>query len=233
MTQSSPQRHLQSRTLSFHSVCVEFGKRRVLDDVSFEVNPGEIVGLVGHNGSGKTTLVRLATRVLAPLSGSVALGGRPIGEFSRAELARSLATVPQDTTLPYPFTALEVVLMGRAPHQPLLGLDRPSDIALARSVLERLDIQDLAEQSILTLSGGGRQLVRFARALAQELQQQVEEEEVRRRRGTEGFASPALRTVLREFDGLRRSLSSNADPRIILELAALRLQQLKGVGELA
>lgn len=168
MTQSSPQRHLQSRTLSFHSVCVEFGKRRVLDDVSFEVNPGEIVGLVGHNGSGKTTLVRLATRVLAPLSGSVELGGRPIGEFSRAELARSLATVPQDTTLPYPFTALEVVLMGRAPHQPLLGLDRPSDIALARSVLERLDIQDLAEQSILTLSGGERQLVMFARALAQE-----------------------------------------------------------------
>lgn len=157
-----------SRTLSFHAVCVDYGARRVLDDVTFDVNPGEVVGLVGHNGSGKTTLVRLATRVLEPSSGGVTLGGRPVSEFSRAELARCLATVPQDTTLPYPFTAMEVVLMGRAPHQPLLGLDRPKDIAIARSALERLGIQDLADRSILTLSGGERQLVMFARALAQE-----------------------------------------------------------------
>lgn len=165
---TNSKQHRQSRTLSFRSVTVDFGERRVLDDVSFDVNPGEVVGLVGHNGSGKTTLVRVATRVLEPLSGEVTLGGRPVAEFTRVELARSLATVPQDTTLPYPFTSLEVVLMGRAPHQPMLGLDRPSDIAVAMSALEQLDIQDLAERSILTLSGGERQLVMFARALAQE-----------------------------------------------------------------
>jgi iron complex transport system ATP-binding protein len=166
MTNSNARR--EPRTLSFSAVTVDFGERRVLDSVSFDVNPGEIVGLVGHNGSGKTTLVRLATRVLEPGSGEVTLGGVPVADFTRVELARSLATVPQDTALPYPFTALEVVLMGRAPHQPLLGLDRPRDIAVAMSALERLDIQDLAEQSILTLSGGERQLVMFARALAQE-----------------------------------------------------------------
>ncbi|MCP4038015.1 MAG: ABC transporter ATP-binding protein [bacterium] len=157
-----------SRTLAFEGVTVRFGRRVVLDAVSFEVAPGELVGLVGHNGSGKTTLLRVATRVVEPEAGAVLFAGRPIPELSRRELARSLATVPQDTALPYPFTALEVVLMGRAPHQPLLGLDRPSDLAIARAAMERIDIQALAERSILTLSGGERQLVMFARALAQE-----------------------------------------------------------------
>lgn len=157
-----------ARTLSFRSVCVRFGERRVLDQVSFDVAPGEVVGLVGHNGSGKTTLLRVATRVLAPESGTVLLADQPISQLSRRELARSLATVPQDTALPYPFTALEVVLMGRAPHQPLLGLDRPIDLACARAAMRRLDIEDLSDRSIQQLSGGERQLVMFARALAQE-----------------------------------------------------------------
>jgi len=167
---SQPQPQAQPQTLSFRGVGVRFGERQVLDDVSFEVAPGEMVGLVGHNGSGKTTLLRVATRVLAPDAGVVSLAGRPLQEFSRAELARSLATLPQDTMLPYPFSALEVVLMGRAPHQPLFGLDRPIDLACARAAMERLDIAELADRSIQKLSGGERQLVMFARALAQEPQ---------------------------------------------------------------
>ena len=158
----------EGRTLSFRSVCVGFGAREVLNEVSFDVNPGEVVGLVGHNGSGKTTLLRVATRVLAAASGDVAFGERPTGELTRGELARALAAVPQDTALPYPFTALEVVLMGRAPHQPLLGLDRPEDLEIARAAMKRLDIDDMADRSIQKLSGGERQLVMFARALAQD-----------------------------------------------------------------
>ncbi|MDE0911397.1 MAG: ABC transporter ATP-binding protein [Myxococcota bacterium] len=158
----------QARTLCFNKLRVRFGERVVLDDVSFDVNPGEVVGLVGHNGSGKTTLLRVATRVLAAESGTVTLGGTATKNFGRGELARALATVPQDTALPYPFTALEVVLMGRAPHQPLLGLDRPEDLVCARAALKRLDIEDLADRSIQKLSGGERQLVMFARALAQD-----------------------------------------------------------------
>jgi iron complex transport system ATP-binding protein len=158
----------EPRTLSFEGVTVRFGERRVLDQVSFEVAPGEVVGLVGHNGSGKTTLLRAATRVLTPESGTVNLAGQPLAEYSRRELARALATVPQDTMLSYPFSALEVVLMGRAPHQPLLGLDSPADLACARAAMERLDIAELADRSIQKLSGGERQLVMFARALAQE-----------------------------------------------------------------
>jgi iron complex transport system ATP-binding protein len=157
-----------ARTLSFKNVSVSFGERRVVDDVSFDVEPGEVVGLVGHNGSGKTTLLRVATRVLAPDLGSVTLGDVQTSDLSRGELARALAAVPQDTALPYPFSALEVVLMGRAPHQPLLGLDRPEDLASARDAMKRLDIEDLADRSIQKLSGGERQLVMFARALAQD-----------------------------------------------------------------
>ena len=158
----------QARPLCFNKLRVRFGERVVLDDVSFDVKPGEVVGLVGHNGSGKTTLLRVATRVLAADSGTVTLGGTSTQDFGRGELARALATVPQDTALPYPFTALEVVLMGRAPHQPLLGLDRPEDLVCARAAMKRVDIEDLADRSIQKLSGGERQLVMFARALAQD-----------------------------------------------------------------
>jgi len=159
---------MTTRTLGFHDIRVRFGERAVVDGVSFDVNPGEVVGLVGHNGSGKTTLLRVATRVLQPDAGEVRLGGEAIAHLTRAQLARALATVPQDTQLPYPFSALEVVLMGRAPHQPLFGLDRPEDIDCARHAMEELDIAALATRSIQKLSGGERQLVMFARALAQQ-----------------------------------------------------------------
>ena len=157
-----------TRALAFCDVMAKLGRRDVLRGVSFEVNPGEIVGLVGPNGSGKTTLLRVATRVLSPQGGRVELGGEAIESLSRAALARALATVPQDTQLPYPFTALEVVLMGRAPHQPLFGLDRPEDLAVARAAMAEVEIASFADRSIQKLSGGERQLVMFARALAQD-----------------------------------------------------------------
>ncbi|MDP6977270.1 MAG: ABC transporter ATP-binding protein [Myxococcota bacterium] len=158
----------QTRSLEFRDVSVRLGARSVLRGVSFDVKPGEIVGMVGHNGSGKTTLLRVATRVLRQDGGEVLLGGESIAGFSRAALARALATVPQDTQLPYPFTALEVVLMGRAPHQPLFGLDRPEDLAAARAAMAEVGIEEFEARSIQKLSGGERQLVMFARALAQE-----------------------------------------------------------------
>jgi len=156
------------RSLGFHALSVRFGQAQILDEVEFVLQPGEVVGLVGHNGAGKSTLIRAATRVLDPDSGEVRLGGQPIQSFSRRALARAIATVPQDTQLPYPFTALEVVLMGRAPHQPLMGLERSIDLEHAEHAIERLGIGELAGRSMLKLSGGERQLVMFARALAQD-----------------------------------------------------------------
>jgi iron complex transport system ATP-binding protein len=127
-----------------------------------------VVGLVGPNGAGKTTLLRVASRVLAPDAGVARFDGRPLDAYARRALSRRLAVVPQDTAIPFPFRAGELVVMGRVPHQPLMGFDTEEDVAHSHAALERMGIAHLADRSVFELSGGERQLVAFARALAQE-----------------------------------------------------------------
>ena len=155
-------------SLLFTDVALRFGPHEVLRGVTLDLAPGEVLGLVGRNGVGKTTLIRVATRVLRPERGSVELAGRPLEAWPRRELARAVAVVPQQILVPFPFTVAEVVLMGRAPHQPLLGFDSPADVAIAARALDRLGIAHLADRSVLGLSGGERQLALVARALVQE-----------------------------------------------------------------
>jgi iron complex transport system ATP-binding protein len=157
-----------SRALRFDAVAMKLGERSVLREVSFEVQPGEVVALLGRNGVGKTTLLRLAARALVPDSGTIRLGDRSLDDFSRRELAQVIATVPQDTHVPFPFLAGEVVLMGRAPHQGLFGFESRDDIERAMEAMERVGIADLADRVVTELSGGERQLVMIARALAQQ-----------------------------------------------------------------
>jgi iron complex transport system ATP-binding protein len=157
-----------SAGLAVDAVAVALGGRPVLRDVSFEVRPGEVVGLLGSNGAGKTTLLRIATRALVPDTGAVRWGGRPVSDIPRRELARIVAVVPQETHVPFPFRAGELVLMGRAPHQPALGLESHDDVRRAQAAMERMGIAELADRSVFELSGGERQLAVFARALAQE-----------------------------------------------------------------
>ncbi len=154
--------------LEAEDIALRLGDRRVLDGVDLRVERGEVVGLLGPNGAGKTTLLRVMTGALAPDRGAVRLEGRALAEIGRRALARSMAVVPQDTGVPFPFTAGELVLMGRAPHQGRFGLDGPADVERALQSLERLGLAELADRSVLELSGGERQLVLFARALAQE-----------------------------------------------------------------
>lgn len=155
-------------TLRFEAVAAMRGGRTLLSGIDFEVRPGEIVGLAGRNGVGKTTLLQLANGLLAPAAGRVLLGDTPVRSLGRRAVARRIALVPQDLHVPFPFRAGELVLMGRAPHQPLVGLDSDADVARARTALARLGIEDLADRSVETLSGGERQLVLFARALVQD-----------------------------------------------------------------
>ena len=96
------------------------------------------------------------------------IGGDALGALSRRELARRVGLVPQDMHVPFPFRVGELVLMGRTPHQPLVGLESEADVELARQALSRLGIESLADRQVTTLSGGERQLVLFARALVQD-----------------------------------------------------------------
>jgi iron complex transport system ATP-binding protein len=157
-----------SRELRLERVAVALGGRPVLRGVDLAVGPGEVVGLLGANGAGKTTLLRVASGVLAPDAGEVRLGGVLLASIGRRARARAVAALPQDTHVPFPFSAAEIVLMGRAPHLPWFGLEGPDDVERARAAMRRAGVESLADRSVLSLSGGERQLVLFARALAQE-----------------------------------------------------------------
>ena len=154
--------------LVLEDVSVGFGKTPVLRGVSIRVSPGEIVGLLGPNGVGKTTLLRVAAGQLSPDEGSARLDGRSLAGWPARELARRLAVVPQDLHVPFPFSAGELVLMGRSPHQSLLSLESEDDVEVALRAMEQLSVEHLADRRIDELSGGERQLVLLARALAQE-----------------------------------------------------------------
>lgn len=144
------------------------GRREVLRDVSLGLRAGEVVGLLGPNGSGKTTLLRLLTGQLAPDSGSVEFGGRPVPEWRRDELARRVAVLPQQLELPAGFRVAELVEMGRAPHARRLFSSTVDDERAVRRALLDAEAMELADRFADELSGGERQRVLVAMALAQE-----------------------------------------------------------------
>jgi len=141
-----------------------------LSNISLDIRKGEFFGLVGPNGSGKTTLLRILDRIYVPQEGSVALDGRPLNTYARVELARRVAFVPQDSGPLFPFTVLEVVLMGRTPHSRGVAFENPHDREIAREMIRLTGISHLEHQPITMLSGGERQRVFIARALAQQPQ---------------------------------------------------------------
>ena len=157
-----------SAVLRFEGVSASAGSREILRGVSLALGEGEVLTLAGPNGAGKTTLFRVASRVLRPSAGSVLLYGRPLADYARRELAQYVAVVPQDATIAFPFRVGEIVLMGRSPHLGTLGFETREDVERARDALRRVGIEALADRSVLSLSGGERQLVLLARALAQD-----------------------------------------------------------------
>ena len=150
---------------------ISFGYHRTiptLRDVSFQVQKGEFLSVLGPNGSGKTTLLRLLDRIYIPRKGTIFLDGKNISSYSRSGLAKRIAFVPQDASILFPFTVFEVVLMGRSPHSRGALFESISDRETALEMMKKTDIAHLAHQPITTLSGGERQRVFIARALAQQ-----------------------------------------------------------------
>jgi ABC-type cobalamin/Fe3+-siderophores transport system ATPase subunit len=139
----------------------------VLDAVSLQVERGLIVGLLGPNGSGKTTLIRIMAGLLAPWRGAVFLSGEPILRFTRRQLARRMAMVPQETHAAFDFSVLDMVMMGRYPHLGPLALERADDLTIARDALSSTGTSGFEARGFATLSGGEKQRVVIAAALAQ------------------------------------------------------------------
>lgn len=137
--------------------------------VSFSVQQGEILSLLGPNGSGKTTLFRTLLGVLAPVAGQVTVAGRPLSQWSRIELAKLIGYVPQTHTGLAGFTVSDVVLMGRTARLARFAGPADSDRQIAQQMLERMGAAHLAGRRFSEISGGQRQLVLIARALAQEV----------------------------------------------------------------
>jgi len=145
-------------------------QRRIGDGIELQIRAGEVFCLLGPNGSGKTTLFRTLLGLLPALQGTVRVGGRPLPEWSRKDLARLLAYVPQSQMLPFAFVVEELVLMGRVGHIGRFAQPSARDRQIAHQALETLGIAHLAGRSCMEVSGGERQLALLARALAQEAQ---------------------------------------------------------------
>jgi iron complex transport system ATP-binding protein len=145
------------------------GERRpVVDGVSFRLGSGEVLAILGPNGAGKTTLLHILLGILRAQSGQIWLDGRELSTCTRSEISRVVGLVPQFEHVAFEYSVEEYVLMGRAPHLGMLELPTQDDDRLAVEALDQLGLLALRHRSMLELSGGERQMVVLARALAQQ-----------------------------------------------------------------
>jgi iron complex transport system ATP-binding protein len=155
-------------TLSIMGVECRYASVKILENVTFQAEAGELIGVLGPNGAGKTTLLKTISGVLKPNGGVVYVDGRELNRMGVKEVARNIAVVPQDPQTTFNFTAMEIVLMGRNPHMSRLQLESPKDVQLALSSMRLAGVEHLADRMMDEISGGERRLIMIARALAQE-----------------------------------------------------------------
>ena len=153
--------------LELKSVSCGYGSVPIFQNISFAVNRGETLCLLGPNGVGKTTLFKTILGLLFPLAGDIFLSGENMSAWTVQERARRIAYVPQVHTPPFPFTVHDVVVMGRAAHIGVLGIPGKKDRRIADDAIEMLGIGHLTQKIYTKISGGERQLVLLARAIAQ------------------------------------------------------------------
>ncbi|MBT8508470.1 hypothetical protein AZH53_08635 [Methanomicrobiaceae archaeon CYW5] len=145
-----------------------YGAEEIIRDISLDAAEGEFIGIIGPNGSGKTTLIKAMSRVLAARSGSIMIEGQLLEEFGSKELARTLGVVPQETAVNFSYTVRDIVMMGRFPHQTRFSREGPEDYRVMEEAMALTGIAHLADRPVTEISGGERQRVIIARALAQQ-----------------------------------------------------------------
>jgi iron complex transport system ATP-binding protein len=145
-----------------------FGEALVLKNISFQVPQRDFFIIIGPNGSGKTTLMKVLSGILKPQNGELKILNRPIDQYHRKALAKTIAFVPQMTFADFPFTVTEIVLMGRSPYLGILGLEQENDLEVANQAIAFTGLENLAHRKLDQLSGGEQQRVFIARAICQE-----------------------------------------------------------------
>mgnify|MGYP000896801209 FL=1 len=150
------------------NVTRQHGTRILFQNASVQITSGSRSGLVGPNGAGKTTLLKALSGLHALVGGDIHVHQRPIADYAKKELARTLALVPQQINADFPFTVAETVLMGRYPHLGLLAVEGKKDLEMAEQAMEFTEVGHLADRRLGQLSGGERQRVIIARAICQQ-----------------------------------------------------------------
>lgn len=154
--------------LNILGVTVGYGASTILQDASVQINSGDFLGIVGPNGSGKSTLLRTISRVLKPLHGEVLLEEKDIYSVSATQVAKQMAVMTQENGLSFPFAVRELIMMGRIPHLKRFAREGPEDQLAVDRAMILTDTVRLADRQLNELSGGEKQRVLLARALAQE-----------------------------------------------------------------
>jgi iron complex transport system ATP-binding protein len=139
----------------------------VLQGLSLDIPPGTITAILGPNGAGKTTLLHIILGLLAPQAGKILIEGKPQTSYSRRQMSRLIGLVPQSEYIPFDFSVLEFVLLGRAPYLSPLEMPNETDRQIARKALQAIGLEHLQDRPAPSLSGGERQLTMVARALVQ------------------------------------------------------------------
>ncbi len=158
---------LEIKNLSF----VYYGtpsEKKVLNNISFKIDKGDFLSIIGPNGSGKTTLLKIIARLLIPTEGSVSLKNISYKDYNLKTFYKLVSYVPQKFYSVFPYSVFEIILMGRTPYFGLYGFESDKDISIVESMMQTLNIEDLRKKSINEISGGELQKVILARALAQD-----------------------------------------------------------------
>lgn len=154
--------------IKVENINFKYKNTNVLEDINFEISEGDIISLLGPNGAGKSTLIKIILGLLKQDDGEVYLRDKNIQEYKKQELAKNVAYVPQTSHLPFSYSVLDVVIMGRIAYQSIFSKYSEKDKKISQECLDKLGILDLQDKLYNELSGGQKQLVLISRALAQE-----------------------------------------------------------------